>query len=157
MWYVPYGSELVASFWMDHVNLPPAGYANAWLLHRGIWLRMNGVGADTTVEPGSRIRFIWEPDTIGEWVDVRFWIPWAVDNVNDSHHVVVDDFDLTWYRASHDVIGPFTEQGNGRYTAQITSDLPGTANVTCIYYGSDPPLFTDGVWPRSGSWPVQFQ
>jgi len=157
MWYVPYGSDLVASFWMDHVNLPVEGYANAWLLHRGIWLRMNGVGVDTTVEPGTRIRFIWEPETIGEWVDVRFWIPWAVNNVGDSHHVTVDDFDLTWYRASHDVVGPFADQGNGRYTAEITSDLAGTANVTCIYYGSDPPLFSDGVWPRSGPWPVQFQ
>ena len=157
MWYVPSGSELVASFYMNDGNMPVEGYANAWYLYWGTWRRMNGVGVDTTVEPGTLFRFVWDPETIGDWVDVIFWIPWSVNNVNDSHYVDVDDFDLTWYRASHDVVGPFSDVGNGRYTAQITSDLPGTANVTCIYYGNDPPLFTDGVWPRSGSWPVQFQ
>jgi len=157
MWYVPPGSDLTAAFFMDDVNLPQTGYANAWYLYGGVWRRMNGVGADTAVEPLSRFAFIWDPATIGDWVDTRFWIPWAVDNVTDSHHVVIDDFDLTWYRASHDLVGGFADQGDGTYTAEITSDLEGTANVTCIYYGSDPPLFTDGIWPRSAPWPVQFQ
>jgi len=157
MWYVPSGSDLVAAFFMDDVNMPQTGYANAWYVYGGVWRRMNGVGAGTAVEPSGRFAFIWDPATIGDWVDTRFWIPWAVDNVNDTHHVVVDDFDLTWYRASHDLIGPFADQGDGTYTAQITSDLEGTANVSCIYYGSDTPLITDGVWPRSGPWPVQFQ
>jgi hypothetical protein len=157
MWDVPPGSDLVAAFFMDDVNMPETGYANAWYLYGGIWRRMNGVGVDTTVEPATRFMFVWDPATIGDWVDTRFWIPWSVDNVTDSHHVVVDDFDLTWYRASHDVIGPFTDRGDGTYTAGITSDLVGTASVTCIYYGNDPPLFTDGIWPSSGPWPVQFQ
>lgn len=157
VWYVPLGSDLVASFFMDHVNLPLEGYANAWYIHSGVWRRMNGVGVDTIVETGTRFRFVWDPATIGQWVDVRFWIPLTVDNVTDSHHVVVDDFDLTWYRASHDLIGPFSDRGDGTYTAGITSDLPGAATVTCIYYGNDPPLFTDGTWPSSGPWVVQFQ
>jgi hypothetical protein len=157
LWYVPPGSDLVAGFFMDDVNMPEGGYANAWYLFSGTWRRMNGVGVDTVVEAGTRFRFVWDPGTIGQWVDVRFWIPWSVNDVTDSHHVMVDDFDLAWYRASHDVFGPFSDRGDGTYTATLTSDLPGSATVTCIDYGSDPPLTTDGIWPSSGPWPVQFQ
>ena len=68
----------------------------------------------------------------------------------------VDDFSFTWYRASHDLIGPFFDRGDGRYTSSISSDLEGTANISCIYYDAQTPLVTDGQGDNSASYAITF-
>ncbi|MBN2494787.1 MAG: hypothetical protein JXR96_09375, partial [Deltaproteobacteria bacterium] len=156
--YVPSGSDLVAEFYMLDDGLPNSGYANAWYSPDGgtTWFRMNGVGADMA-ETYDWFRFVLEPAAIGVAnVQIEFMIPTNAD-ANSNQGFYLDDYDLVWYRASHDVIGAFTDQGDGTYTADISSDQVGTANVTCIYYGTSPPIMTDGTGDNSGSAPVEFQ
>jgi hypothetical protein len=138
-------------------NLGAEHYANALYNYDGFtFLRMNGVGAGTTVFY-DWIRFVWEPEAIGQTgIQVSFFISANSEMMDITNGILVDDFDLSWHRASHDVIGPFSDQADGTYTANIQSDLAGTANVTCIFYGSDPPLQTDGQGNNSGSFPVTF-
>ncbi len=151
---VPPGSDLVAGFWMRELGIGNNSYANAWYFDGNQWYRMNGVGSDTTVDY-DWFRFIWEQSAIGRNdAQVSFEIP-TQSPMNNGQGIYLDDYDLSWQRASHDIIGPFSDQGDGTYTANIQSDLAGNANVMCIYYGA-PPLVTDGVGDNSGSFPIDF-
>ncbi len=154
--YVPAGSDLVSEFYMEEYGDPGNdSYANAWYYDGATWFRMNGVGVDTRDEY-DWFRFVWEQDAIGiSNAQVRFYIP-AESNMNNGRGMYVDDYELNWYRASHDGIGAFTDQGDGTYTANIQSDLGGTANVTCIFYGAATPIKTDDTGDNSDSWPVDF-
>jgi hypothetical protein len=153
--YVPTGSDLVAEFWMEALSLNQDQYVNAYYYDGSDWYLMNGVGANTRTEY-DWFRFVWEPSGIGiSDAEVQFYIPTQA-GLGGGDGAYIDDYELNWYRSSHDVIGPFSDQGNGTYTAVITSDLTGTANVTCIFYGTDPPLFTDGTGDNSGPAPVDF-
>ncbi|HUU01786.1 MAG TPA: hypothetical protein VM425_10115 [Myxococcota bacterium] len=151
---VPPGSDLVAGFWMQELNIGNGSYANAWYFDGSQWYRMNGVGSDTTVDY-DWFRFIWEQSAIGSPdAQVSFEIP-SESPMNNGQGIYLDDYDLSWHRASHDIIGPFSNQGDGTYTANIQSDLTGNANVMCIFYGA-PPLVTDGLGDNSGSFPMDF-
>ncbi len=160
--YVPTSSQLLASFVFLSANLPPPpDEAYAHVLYRAQdqnWHRMAGVGLDTMVDSTQDplVRFLLDPDALGQGdVDVTVWIPGAADDVEDQHQVFFDDFELSWTRASHDEIGDFSDVGEGSYVATLQSDLAGPAQVTCIYYGVDPPLITDGSNHNSGPAPVE--
>jgi hypothetical protein len=153
--YVPSGSDLVSEFYMRALNLNQDQYASAWYHDGSEWFMMNGVGVNTRTEY-DWFRFVWEPSGIGiDNARVDFFIPNEA-GLGADNGIYVDDYEFTWYRAGHDVIGAFNDQGNGAYTADIQSDLAGTANITCIFYGTDPPLMTDGTGDNSGSAPVNF-
>jgi hypothetical protein len=153
--HVPEGSDLIAEFWMRAHNLGGEHYAHAWY-RADSWLRMNGVGLDTTSDY-QRYRFVWDQSGIGITNgEISFWIPRESPDMNDNQGIDLDDFSLGWYRASHDQIEPFVDLGGGRYKSTISSDLPGTANIFCIYYGIDPPLTTNGGGDNSGSLKIDF-
>jgi hypothetical protein len=153
--YVPPGSDLVSEFYMEALSLDQNQYANAWYNDGNSWFLMNGVGANTRTEY-DWFRFVWEPGGIGKNnAQVRFYIPTDA-NLGGSDGIYLDDYEFTWYRSSHDVIGGFSDAGDGTYTASIQSDLAGTANVTCIFYGSSPPPVSDGTGDNSGPAPVDF-
>jgi len=155
--WVPTGSDLVCSFAMAPYNLGPDNYANAWYRYDGInYLRMNGM-SNAGQTDYDWFRFKWEPGALGNPdVSVAFFIPLSAGVMSTGNGIMVDDFELNWYRASHDLIGLFSDLGDGTYSANLQSDLAGTANVSCIYYGSDPPLQTDGLGDNSAAFPVTF-
>jgi hypothetical protein len=156
--YVPPGSDLVSEFYMQALSLDNNQYSNAWYSLDGgsSWEMMNGVGTDTTTDY-DWFRFVWEWGGVGvSDAAVMFLTPSQSGGMGGGDGIYLDDYELNWYRASHDVTGSFSDQGDGTYTANIQSDLAGTANVTCIFHGTDPPLFTDGTGDNSSPAPVDF-
>ncbi len=154
--YVPAGSDLVAEFHLKPHRLDGNNqYANAWYSD-GIWKRMNGVGAGRS-QIWDWYRFVMEPTAIGLTALVlAFTIP-DTTNVDDNRGILLDDLELRWHRSSLDRIGPFSDNADGSYSAAIQSDLAGTTDVTCIFYGQDPPLVSDGTGDSSGPFPIQFE
>ncbi|MBW2703745.1 MAG: hypothetical protein JRF33_23245 [Deltaproteobacteria bacterium] len=156
--YVPTGSDLVADFYMQSDHQPADAYSNGWYSVDGgsIWRRLNGMGLDPD-EVYDHFRFVLDPDAIGLTdLMVEFLVPTSSDaGPNDGFFL--DDYSLKWTRSSHDEIGAFTDEGDGTYTATITSDLDGTANVTCIYHGDPDAERTDGLDGNSSPEPVVFE
>ncbi|MBW2703746.1 MAG: hypothetical protein JRF33_23250 [Deltaproteobacteria bacterium] len=156
--YVPTGSDLVADFYMQSDHQPADGYSNGWYSVDGgsTWRRLNGMGLDPD-EVYDHFRFVLDPDAIGLTdLMVEFLVPESSDD-HPEDGFYLDDYSLNWYRASHDEIGAFTDEGAGIYTATITSDLDGTANVTCIYHGDPDTEVTDGTGGNSSPEPVVFE
>ncbi|MBW2703749.1 MAG: hypothetical protein JRF33_23265, partial [Deltaproteobacteria bacterium] len=152
--YVPTGSDLVVQVAMSGYNFSDEGYGNLWYYDGSDWLRTIGLGGGTT-EGWIDYRFILGSSTIGLTnAAFSFWIN-TTAQVSNAQGMELDDFDLVWYRASLDEISGFTNEGDGTYTAIISSDTMGAADVTCIYHGTSTEV-TDGSGVNSSPQQVIF-
>ncbi|MFH1811177.1 MAG: MopE-related protein [Pseudomonadota bacterium] len=142
--FLPSGSELRVETAMHPVGLDTLDYALLFAVDQsGTMRRLGAVGMGA---PSSWVsmRAMVGRDAFGSGRgQIAFNAP-PSSSLSPSEGLEADDVSVEFTRSSSDQVGPFADSGGGDYVAVLQSAQEGTAEVTCIYLGVDPPLVTDG-------------